>query len=136
MVPMANPTASSEPRTWSWWRSATLAEVVRSTGSRVPARLCLGGGWWAFLIVGTPLGTAYLLSCIVCFVLVSAAFLMIVRRVGWWSLVVPYVRPVPFLGYWLWVFFAPPAPKSDWREWAAWIVVLSPLAFALISEMT
>ena len=60
------------------------------------------------------------------------AMLVVIRRVGWWSLVIPYLRPSPFFGYWLWVFYAPPGRKGGWTDWAAWVAVLSPLPAAII----
>ena len=131
---MAAPSAPSAPEvgTWSWWRSASLAEVIRATRSRVPARLLLAAAFWSFLIIGVSGDLAYAISAVAFLTLGSAAFLVIVTRVGWWSLVMPYVRPVPFLGYWLWAFFAPPGRKDSWTEWVAWVLVLSPFLAAII----
>jgi hypothetical protein len=75
---------------------------------------------------------AYAMSTVIFLTLGAAAFLAVIRRVGWWSLVIPYVRPIPFLGYWLWVFYAPPGRKDGWTEWAAWILVLSPFIAVII----
>jgi hypothetical protein len=103
---MAAPSAPSAPEvgTWLWWRSASLAEVIRARGSRIPARLLLAAAFWSFMIIGLSGDVAYLISAFAFLTLGSAAFLVAVRRVGWWSLLMPYVRPVPFLGYWLWRF--------------------------------
>jgi hypothetical protein len=109
-----------------------LPEVIRATGSRIPARLLLAAAFWSFMIIGVSGDVAYAISGVASLALGSAAFLVVVRRVGWWSLVMPYVRPVPFLGYWLWAFFAPPGRKDGWTEWAAWLLVLSPFLAAII----
>jgi hypothetical protein len=109
-----------------------LAEVIRATGSRIPARLLLAAAFWSFMIIGASSDSAYTISAAAFLTLGSAAFLAVIRRVGWWSLVIPYVRPIPFLGYWLWAFFAPPGGRDRWTEWAAWALVLSPFIVAII----
>jgi hypothetical protein len=88
----------------------------------------LAAAFWSFIVTGG----IYWLGVAAFLVLGSAAYLSLVRRVGWWAFVVPYIRPIPFLGYWLWVFFAPPGRSGGWIEWLAWIAVLSPFVFALI----
>lgn len=124
------PVSTPEPRigSWPWWRAASLDEVIQATGSRTAPRLLLASAFWSFIVAGGIdwLAIASFLT------LGSAAFLSIVWRVGWWAFVFPYIRPVPFLGYWLWVFFSPPGRRSGALEWSAWVAVLSPFVFALI----
>ena len=131
---MAAPSAPSAPDvgTWSWWRSASLDEVIRATGSRIPARLLLAGAFWSLAIIGLPGDLAYAIGALASLTLGSAAILVVIGRVGWWSLVVPWLRPVPFLGYWLWVFYAPPGRRDRWTEWVAWLLVLSPFLAGFI----
>lgn len=118
-----------------------MAEVIRATGSRVPVRLLFAASFWPILIIGVSSDAAYAISVVAFLTLGAASFLVVIRRVGWWSLVMPYVRPVPCLGYWLWAFYAPPGWKDRWTEWVAWIFwtewvawifVLSPFIAAII----
>lgn len=89
------------------------------------------GAFWSLTIIGVSGDLAYAINALASMTLGSAACLIVIKRVGWWSLVMPYVRPVPFLGYWLWVFYAPPGRKDRWTE-AAWLLVLSPFIASIV----
>jgi hypothetical protein len=102
----------------------------------VSPRVLLAAGFWTFIISfsiwpNSPV-SATSIGVLAPMVLMGAAWLIVLRRVGWWAVVVPYIRPIPFLGYWLWVFFAPPRRSEGVADWVAWFTVLSPFLFTLL----
>jgi hypothetical protein len=125
--------ASPQVRSWAWWRSASLADVTQATGSRVRTRFLLAAAAWVFLVGydgGKPDASV---AVMVSLVIAAAAWFDVVRKVGWGALIFPYVRPVPFLGYWLWVWFAPPSRGGALLEWIAWLAVVSPFVYVVLA---
>ena len=99
-------------------------------GSRVAARLLLAAAFWAAILI--PIAWVWL-NASAFLVLAFWSGSQIVRRLGWWSFVIPLVRPAPFLGLGLWIYFAPPRRRDAPIEWIAWVAVFSWFFYPLLA---